>query len=105
MKVVKQAFRAAGYEPAYSRSAGHAGYYLRGQSIISQELSKVLDGSLAEVNPEQIAILKQLSPKQRFQQGCSITNLACRTVANQIMQNNPHLSPIEAFRLAVQRGD
>lgn len=105
MKVVKRALRAAGYEPAYSRSADHAGYYLRGRSMISEELSKILDGSRAEVNSEQIAILKKLSTKQRFQQGCSITDLACRTAANRMMQNNPNLSPIEAFRLAVQRGN
>jgi len=65
-------------------------------------LSAILDGSIAEVDPSQIAIFKQLSFKQRFQQGCSISNLACRIVANRIRKRNPQLSIDDAHRLVLQ---
>jgi hypothetical protein len=102
MQVVKRALRAAGYPPAYSRSLERTGYYLRDQPPVVAELSAILAGSVAEVDPAQVAILKRLSIKQRFQQGCSISNLASQVVAYRIRQRNPHLSPPEAQRMAVQ---
>jgi hypothetical protein len=102
MQVVKRALHAAGFQVAYSRSRRHYGYYLRGQPAISADLSATMDGSLAEINPAQIMIFKELSFRQRFQQGCSISNLACRVVANRIRQRKPHISLAEAQRLAIQ---
>jgi len=104
MQVVKRALRAAGYQLAYSRSLHQPGYYLHNQPSISSDLSATMEGCVAEVDPSQISILKQLSLKQRFQQGCSISNLARRVVANRIRQRNPQLSPAEAHRLAIQKG-
>lgn len=103
LQVVKQAIRAAGHQLAYRRSSRQPGYYLLGQPSINDELSVTLDGSVAEVDPAQIAILKKLSFQQRFQQGCSISNLASRVVANRIRQKNPKLNQAEAHRLAVQK--
>ena len=103
MQVVKQAMCAAGYQLAYRRGLHQPGYYLRDQPSISVELSVALDGSVAEVDPAQIAILKKLSFQQRFQQGCSTSNLASRVVANRIRQKKPELSLAEAHRLAVQK--
>lgn len=102
MQVVKRALRAAGWQPAYSRSLPRPGYCLRGQPPVSAELSATLQGSVAEVDPAQIAILKKLSIQQRFQQGCAISNLARQVVANRIRQRNPHLSQSEALRMAIQ---
>ena len=101
MQVVKRALRAAGYQPAYGRSLRQTGYYLRNQPSIGSDLSATLEGCVAEVDPSQIAILKQLSIQQRFQQGCSISNLACQVVANRIRQREPELSLAEAHRLAI----
>ena len=102
MQVVKQALKAAGYRPAYSRSSCQPGYYLRDQAEISSELERILDGCVAEINPSQIEIIKRLTFAQRFQQGCSINNLARNTVAHRIRQRNPSLNAAEAHRLAVQ---
>jgi hypothetical protein len=102
MQVVKQALRAAGYQPAYSRSSGKSGYYLRDQAVISSDLERLLDSCVLEVNPSQIEIFKKLTFAQRFQQGCSISNLARDVVAHRIRQRNPHLITAEAQRLAVQ---
>lgn len=103
MLVVKKALRAAGYQPAYSRRFQNPGYYLRNQPPLDGELASALKGSIAEADPSQIAIFKKLTPGQRFQQGCSITNLASRVVSNRIRQQNPQLSPAEAHRMAVQK--
>ena len=102
MQVVKRAFHAAGYQVAYSRSLKQPGYYLRDQPPVSFQLSAILNCSVAEVDPSQIAIFKQLSSQQRFEQGCSITNLARQVVANRIRQRNPQLSLNEAHRLTIQ---
>ena len=102
MQVVKQALRAAGYQPAYSRNPKRPGYYLRNQANISSNLSSVLDGCVSEVESSQIAIFKQLAFQQRFQQGCSVSNLARSVVAYRIRQRNPRLSTAEAHRLALQ---
>jgi hypothetical protein len=104
MKVVKRALRVAGYQLAYSRSLQRPGYYLRDQPSIGSELSAKLAGSVMEVDPAQIAIYKQLSFLQRFQQGCSISNLARQVVAYRLRQRNPHLSLAEAHRMASQKG-
>jgi len=102
MQVVKQALSAAGYQPAYSRSPQRPGYYLRNQAKISSNLSSALDGCVSEVDFSQIAIFKKLTFQQRFQQGCSVSNLARSVVAHRIRQRNPRLSTAEAHRLALQ---
>ena len=102
MQVVKRALRAAGYQVSYSRSLQQIGYYLRDEPPVSSQLSAILDGSIAEVDPSQIAIFKRLSFQQRFQQGCSVSNLAPQVVAYRIQQRYPCLSPAEAHRQAIQ---
>lgn len=102
MKVVKGALRAAGYQPAYSRSAQRPGYYLRNQPSVGSDLSATLEGCIAEVDRSQIAVFRQLSFEQRFQQGCKISNLVRQVVAYRISQRNPQLSLVETHRLAIQ---
>jgi hypothetical protein len=102
MQVVKRALRAAGYQLAYSRSSRQPGYYLHNHSAISADLSTALDGAVADADPSQIAIFKESSFAQRFQQGFSISNLARRVIANRIRQRYPHLSIAEAQRRALQ---
>jgi hypothetical protein len=103
MQVVKRALRAAGHQLVYSRALQRAGYYLRHQPPIGSDLSTILGGCVAEVNPSQIAIYKQLTFQQRFQQGCSISNLVRKVVAYRLRQRNPQLSVAEAHRLALQK--
>jgi len=102
MQIVKRALRAAGYQPAYSRSLHRPGYYLRDQPSIGSDLSATLEGCVAEVDRSQITIFKQLSFEQRFKQGCSISNLGRQVVAHRIQKRNPQLSPVEVQRLAIE---
>jgi len=103
MQVVKQAFKAAGYTLAYSRSKPQTGYYLEGQPALSPERRQILRSSAAEVDPRQIEIYQRLVPADRFRQGCSISDTARSVVAFRIRQENPGLSLAEANRMALQR--
>jgi hypothetical protein len=103
MHVVKQAFKGAGYTLGYSRYKPQAGYYLEGQPALSLELQQILHSTAAEVDPRQIEIYQNLTPADRFRQGCSISDTARNVVAFRIRQENPNLSPAEAIRIALQR--
>jgi len=100
IRVVKQALRAAGYELTYSRSRSRLGYYLRGQPGLHPELARVLDGSIAEVDGAQIAIVRRLKATDRFRQGFSISDTASQAVAFRLRQREPGLTPAEARRLS-----
>jgi hypothetical protein len=71
------------------------------QPALGDQLASTLDGSLAEVDPAQIAIYRTMPPAERFRLGCSISNAARRSVAYRIQQRNPGLSLAEANRLAL----
>jgi hypothetical protein len=64
----------------------------------------MLLGSVAEVEPRQIELYQALSMSERVRQGCSISNTARRVVAYRILTENPGIDPLEANRLAIQRG-
>jgi len=103
MRVVRQAFEAEGYSLGYSRKRGRAGYYLRGESALSSELSQALRSSAAEVDQRQITIYHRLSPAERFSQGCITSDTARNAVAYRIRQEQSELSLAEANRRALER--
>ncbi len=103
MRVVKQAFEAAGFSLLYSRDRKQSGYYLQGQGALSSELKQILKSSASEVDQRQIDIYRKLSPADRFRQGCSISDTARKVVAYRIRQENPKLSLNEANRMALER--
>jgi hypothetical protein len=103
MRIVKQAFEAAGYRLLYSRNKQQPGYYLEGQPALSSEVKQVLKGSAAEVDQRQLNIYRTLSFAERFHQGCSISDTARQVVAYRIRQENPKLSLLEANRMALKR--
>ena len=103
IRIVKQAFEAAGYQLLYSRRNEQPGYYLDGQPALSFEIKQVLKGSASEVDQRQIDIYRKLSFAERFHQGCSISDTARKVVAYRIRRENPKLSLMEANRMAVHR--
>jgi len=103
MRLVKQAFQAAGYQLEYSRNKGERGYFLRGQPTLSPEFKQMVKASSAEVDLRQIDIYRQLSPAARFRQGCAISDTARNVVAYRIRQENPEFTVQEATRMALQR--
>ena len=103
MRVVKQAFQAAGYVLEYSRDRKNKGEYLKGQPALSPEFSQMVKASAEEVDQRQIDIYRRLSAADRFRQGCAISDTARNVVAYRIRQENPKLTVLEAQRLALQR--
>lgn len=103
MRVVKQAFQAAGYVLEYSRNKEQSGYYLQGQPALLPEFKQMVIASAAEVDQRQIDIYHQLSSVGRFRQGCIISDTARKVVAYRIRQDNPELTPQEANQIALQR--
>lgn len=103
MQVVKQAFLAAGFLLTFSRRSPQVGYYLQGQPALLPELRQALRSSALEVDQRQITIYHQLSPADRFRQGCSISDTARSVVTYRIRRENPSLSLEEAQHLALQR--
>lgn len=103
MRVVKQAFHAAGLVLEYSRSKEKRGYYVREQEALSLEFKQMIKAGADEVDQRQIDIYRKLSAAVRFRQGCAISDTARNVVAYRISQENPKLTPQEAQRLALQR--
>jgi hypothetical protein len=103
LRVVKQAFQAAGYILEYSRNKEQAGYYLQGQPALSPEFRQLVKASVAEVDQRQIDIYRQLPAAARFRQGSAISDTARNVVAYRIRQEHPELTPLEATRMALQR--
>jgi hypothetical protein len=103
MRVVKKAFQAASYALEYSRYKERAGYYLQGQPALSPEFTQLVKASVAEVDPHQIDIYRQLSVAARFRQGSAISDTARNVVAYRIQQEHPEVTPLEANRMALQR--
>jgi hypothetical protein len=103
MRVVKQAFKAAGFDLEYSRGKEKSGYFIKGQMELSPEFNQMIVSSASEVDPRQIEIYHQLTAAERFRQGSSISDTARKVVAHRIRQENPELSELEANRLALQR--
>ncbi len=102
MRVVKQAFKHAGYALKFSRSQNHPGYYLDGQPRLRPDLAQALVGSLREVDEAQIAIFRRLTPAERYRQGCSVSETARRAVIYRTQKRQPELSQREASRLATR---
>ncbi len=103
MRVVKQAFQAAGYLLEYDRNRDHPGYCLHGQPALSPEFKQLVKASASEADQRQIDIYHRLSFADRFRQGCAISDTARKVVAYRIRQENPQLTPQQANRMALQR--
>lgn len=59
-------------------------------------------GAVAEVDPQQVAISRRLTPAQRVQQALSMIELAEQVAAYRLRQQHPEMNEIEALR-AVRR--
>lgn len=66
---------------------------------------RLIAGAVAEVDPNQIAILRQLTPAQRFQQMQSMIELVEGVAAYRLRQRQPELSDSESLRIIRRRDD
>lgn len=81
MRVVREAFKAAGYQLRYSRRPGQCGYYLEGEPALAPEIATALRSCVADIDPKQIRIFRNMSVAERFRLGFSVSE-AARQVAN-----------------------
>ena len=103
MRIVKRAFKAGGFELAFSRNRRQGGYYLRDQPELSPQLSQLIKSCVAEVDQRQIDIFQQLTVAERIYQGRILSDTARHVVSYRILQENPGMTVAEANRLALQR--
>ena len=75
MRFVKQAFSQAGFNLRYSRKKGDKGYYLEGEPRLHEDEHRAIQGAVAELDDQQLAIYRRLSPAQKFAQAASIITL------------------------------
>jgi len=84
---VWRAFRLEGHQMAYSWKGERRGFFLRGEGEINPEMVKAIKRAVAELDPRQVEITRQLTPAQRVQQGLSLTNLAHSVVRYRLDKN------------------
>ncbi len=99
MAVVRRVLAETGHRLIYSRRAGQKGYYVEGRPRLDERLQRLIAGAVAEVDPQQIAVSRRLTPAQRFQQGRSMVELVERVAAFRLCQRQPHLSENQARRI------
>jgi hypothetical protein len=59
----------------------------------------LIAGAVAEIDLQQIAITRRLTPAQRFQEGVSMIRLAEQVGAYRLRKRRPELSQAEALRI------
>ena len=60
-------------------------------------------GAAAEIDPQQMAIVRRLTPAQRFEQMQSMIDLVEGIAAYRLRQRQPELSEAEALRIIRSR--
>lgn len=64
---------------------------------------QAIAGAVAEIDLQQIAILRCLTPAQRVEQAASMIELAEQVAAYRLRQRQPELSELEALRTVRMR--
>lgn len=65
--------------------------------VLTEHHKRVIAGAIAEVDPKQIAVLRTLSPEQRFKQAISMVAFAEKVAVHQLRSREPDLSEKEAY--------
>jgi hypothetical protein len=68
-------------------------------SLVCETERQLIAGAIAEVDLQQIAVTRRLTPAQRFQEGISMIRLAEQVGAYRLRKRRPELSQAEALRI------
>jgi hypothetical protein len=68
-----------------------------------EDTRRLIAGAIAELDLEQIAVTRRLTPAQRFQEGFSMIRLAEQVGAYRLRLRQPELSQAEALRIIRSR--
>jgi hypothetical protein len=94
---LRKTLAAAGHRLAYSNQPGQLGYYMRGRPSLDPRLVAGIHGALVEVDPVQMAIMRQHTPAERFGQAASMIEFVQRVAAARLRQRQPDLSEDESL--------
>lgn len=100
---LRQVLAEAGYRLAYSRRPDWPGYYIVGRPRLDERLQRLSAGSVAEVDPQQMAVSRRLTPAQRFQQGHSMIRLAERVTAYRRYRRQTELNTGQTYHVVRER--
>lgn len=73
-------------------------------SVVDERMRKMIAGAVAEVDPAQIAILRTMTPAERFQQAVAMIAAAESAGAYRLRQQQPHLNEEQALVAVRRRG-
>jgi hypothetical protein len=65
----------------------------------TEDTRRIIAGAIAELDLEQIAVTRRLTPAQRFQEGLSMIRLAEQVGAYRLRLRRPELSEAETLRI------
>ena len=68
-------------------------------SLDLEDTRQLIAGAIAELDLQQIAVTRRLTPAQRFQEGLSMIRLAEQVGAYRLRLRRPELSQAEALRI------
>lgn len=71
--------------------------------MISEQMKQLIINSVAEIDPQQIKISRQLTQAQRVQQGLSMIKLAEQVTVYRLMKRKPTLSKAQAKYMIRER--
>lgn len=68
-------------------------------TVADDRMRKMIAGAVAEIDPAQIAILRKLTPGERFAQMLSMIRFTETAAATRLCQRNPSLNMAAALRI------
>ena len=77
---------------------------LRQPFVVDARIRQMIAGAVAEIDLAQIAMLRKLTPAERFQQAVAMIGAAERVVAYRLKQRQPNLTVAQAILAARRRG-
>ena len=73
------------------------------ETTLDSKTRQLIHGAVTEVDPQQIANTRRLTPAQRFQEATSMIRLAEQVSAYRLRLRQPHLTEEEALRIVRSR--
>jgi hypothetical protein len=96
---LRRALAAAGQRLRYDNRPGRKGLYVQGRPALDPQMVKAIRGAIAEVDPAQMAIMRQHTPAWRVAQAASMIEAVESVGAYRLRLRQPQLDPGEALRL------
>ena len=100
---LRRALAAAGRRLRYDNRPGHKGLYVQGRPALDPQIVKAIRGAIAEVDPTQMAIMRQHTPAERFAHTVAMIEFFQQAGALRLRRRQPQLSEAEAIYLVRQQ--